>query len=393
MPQLPVISGVGRAGLTRAEAAPCSDLAVQALDAAIADAGLVHGQIDGLLISRSSLSTEPTLDLHAQAGLGELTLLQFVDCEGTSAIQQLHNAMFAVASGQARHVACVFADTPLRSGLGARQAFTRVKEVAGLDSLRYSAGAAGAPARYAMSARHYLHKHGVEETALGAVAVSSRAWASLNPDAALQDPLTMQQYLQSRFIVEPLRLLDCAYPVNGAIAFIVSNARHPGASPGHPPVHIHALAQSHAASANAFAAWNAPAAVSVARRIYETAGIDPQMIDVREFYDAFSVMTLMALESYGFCAPGEAGDAALDGTLAPGGRLPTNTGGGHLSGHYMQGMTPLLEAIEQARGSAGARQCEPHGLVLATNEGGWFEHHAAVLLSPREPDGANRAWA
>jgi len=375
------ISGLGRAGLTRAATASCETLAVQAIDAAIADAGLGRDSIDGLLISRSGLSSEPGLRVHARSGLPALRLLQFVDCEGTSAIQQLQTALLAIEAGVARHVVCVFADTPLQGGVSGREAFTKAKTVAGLGSLRYTAGAFGGTANYALSAQRWLHEHGADEQALGAVAVSTRAWAMRNPEAVMRKPMTLDDYLGARYIVEPLRLFDCALPVNGAFAFIVSHRDHAGEA-RHPPVHVRAIAQAHAGPSNAFSAWRRPAAHHVAQRLFAEAGVRPAEVDVRAFYDAFTIMTLLALEDYGFCAPGGGAGLAQSGALAPGGALPTNTGGGHLSGHYMQGMTPLVEAIEQARGSAGERQCARHDLVLATNEGGWFDSHAGVLLSP-----------
>lgn len=307
-------------------------------------------------------------------------MLQMIDGEGTSAIQMIQTASLAIAAGTVKNVVCVFADTPLRSGVSGRDAFTKHKNLSGIGSLRYTAGAVGGSANYALSAARYLHEYGLNEQHLGHAAIATRAWACLNPDAVMRKPLTMESYLAARHIAMPLRLYDCALPVNGAIACVVSIAGYTSNS-GTTPVFVHGIAQANAVSGATFNAWKRPATSQVRNSIFSMARLTPADVDVRQFYDAFSIMTLLSLEDYGFCCPGEAGSLAQDGKLGPGGKLPTNTGGGHLSCSYMQGMTPVMEAIIQARGQAGERQCPRHDIVLATNEGGWFDHHAALLLS------------
>jgi acetyl-CoA acetyltransferase len=111
------------------------------------------------------------------------------------------------------------------------------------------------------------------------------------------------------------------------------------------------------------------------------AGVQPADIGACQFYDAFSFTVLLALEEYGLCAPGEAAAFVAAGHTAPGGRLPCNTGGGHLSGYYLQGVTPIAEAVRQLRGEAGEGQLEEPGLMLVTGNGGRLDYHAAVLLA------------
>lgn len=377
------ITGLGSAGLTREPTLGPEILAVRAIEAALQDAGLAHDDIDGLLITRSggAVTEEPGLGVQHLAGLRNLSLLQTVYCEGTSAIQMLYTASCAIAQGMARHVVCVFADTPLTSGKSGHEAFGKAKPVSGIAGLRYAAGAFGGAANYALATRRHMACYGLREDQLGAVAVSTRAWAMLNPQAVLRTPLTLDAYLASRFIVEPLRLFDCAIPVNGAIALIVSAASDAGGLRGR-PAYLHGLGQGHAGPR-----WHRDLVehngIAQARdQALAMAGITLDEIDVREFYDAFTFMTLHALEHYGFCQPGGAGELAASGALGPGGELPTNTGGGQLSAYYMQGMTPLAEAIVQARGQAGERQCARHDVVLATNDGGFFEYHACAIISP-----------
>jgi acetyl-CoA acetyltransferase len=111
------------------------------------------------------------------------------------------------------------------------------------------------------------------------------------------------------------------------------------------------------------------------------AGRDVADVDVVELYDCYTFTVLLTLEDYGFCPKGEGGPFVASGVLGPTGKLPLNTGGGQLSGYYMWGMTPLSEAIIQARGSAGARQSAPHDTVLVSGNGGVLDHHSTLVLA------------
>ena len=110
------------------------------------------------------------------------------------------------------------------------------------------------------------------------------------------------------------------------------------------------------------------------------AGITPAQVDIRELYDCYTFTSLVTLEDYGFCEKGEGGALAASGALAPGGSLPTNTGGGQLSSFYLWGMTPLSEAIIQTRGEAGERQVPRHDVVVVSGNGGTLDHHATLVL-------------
>ncbi len=117
-------------------------------------------------------------------------------------------------------------------------------------------------------------------------------------------------------------------------------------------------------------------------RAFSMAGIDIDDIDVCQLYDCYTYTVLVTLEDYGFCAKGEGGPFVADGKLGPGGSLPTNTGGGQLSGYYMWGMTPLAEGVIQARGQGGERQAPKRDVVLVSGNGGILDHHCTLVLSP-----------
>jgi acetyl-CoA acetyltransferase len=377
------LTGLGMAGLARSQPFSAVELALQAIDLALDDAGLARDQIDGLLVSRSGVAADHALDLRLKqaAGLHDLNLLQFIDGEGTSALQMVHTAAMAVSLGLARHVACVFADAPLRGGQRSSQAFGSIKSLDGIRGLRYSSGLFGAPAVYAMATRRHMHLYGTTSEQLGAVAVTARRWAALSPHAIFREPLSIEQYLASRPIAEPLRLYDCAIPVDGGIAVVVS-ATEAARDLRQPAVHVLGLGQGHPGhpQQRPFDNETSTGARQARDKAFSMANITANDIDLLQCYDAFTYMTLLALEEYGFCGKGEGGAYVAAGHTAPGGRLPTNTGGGHLSGYYLQGMTPLSEAIMQVRGQAGDRQCKRHDVALVTNEGGFFDYHACLVL-------------
>lgn len=378
-----ILSGLGMAGLSRSQSLSAGELALGAIDLAIADAGLRHEDVDGLLISRSPVALDRDVDLRLRqaCGIPDLRLLQYIDGEGTSALQMVQTAAGAVSMGLARHVVCVFADAPLRGGRRGSEAFGTVKSTTGIGGLRYSSGLFGAPALYGLAVRRHMALYGTTVEELGAVAVTTRRWAMLNPRAVYRTPLSLDDYLASRLVADPIRLYDCATPVDGGIAVVVSTA-DALADLAQPPVHVLGMGQGHPQRPRQRPYENevSTGAREAKQTAFSMAGITSDDIDMVQCYDAFTYMTLLALEDYGLCEKGEAGSMVAAGHTAPGGRLPTNTGGGHLSGYYLQGMTPLSEAILQIRGQAGERQCPRHKVALVTNEGGFFDYHACLVL-------------
>ena len=359
--------------------------------AAVQDAGLRSADIDGLVVCRTSGASDAVLGLDLQRALGlrDLRLNRIALCEGASALAAIQTAALTVSAGIADAVACVFADTPVTPGKRMGENFGRLKTATGMEGLRYSAGLFGGAAVYALSAQRYFALYGLSEEVLANVAITTRAWASRNPDAIFRKLLTRDDYFAARYIAEPLRLFDCAAPVNGAVAVVVTR-RDRAAGGAQPPVHIVASAEGHPGTPDrlGFDRSLTHGGAIAARTLFAATGLSPTNIDMCQFYDAFSIAPLLALEAYGFHAPGEAQHAYVDGAAGPGGRgMPINTGGGHLSGFYLQGMTPVVEAVLQARGAAGERQCAPANTILVTNDGGRFDYHAGMIL------GSAKQWA
>jgi acetyl-CoA acetyltransferase len=204
----------------------------------------------------------------------------------------------------------------------------------------------------------------------------------MNPLAQLREPITIADHQASRFVAEPFHLLDCCVVSNGGVAVIVTTGDR-ARSLAQPPVPVLGWAQAHPGhrwrrnddfGLVSGAARSGPAALKMA-------GVAIEDVDVAELYDCYTFTVLLTLEDYGFCKKGEGGAfVSTSGVLGPGGSLPLNTGGGQLSAYYMWGMTPLSEAVIQARGQAGERQADHHEVVLVSGNGGFLDHHSTLVL-------------
>jgi acetyl-CoA acetyltransferase len=380
---LSAIVGLGFSAVSRKPVGTVRSLAADAVRAAIDDAGLKLRDIDGLLLNPSALAADNALPLKVQQdiGLRDLSLLTLIDAKGSAVVQMVQQATMAIGCGLATAVACVFSDTPVVPGQGGGQTFAITSPITGIDGWERQYGLFGATGSYALAAQRHMALHGWADDDLGGYVMACRRWAALNPDAAVRRPLTLDEYRAAAWIVEPFRILDCAYPMNGAAAVIVTDASRTCGDKR--PVYVHGMGQGHPGTPALHADPEPPSGGQLAAaRAYAMAGITAADVSVCQFYDAFSFTALLALEEFGFCPPGASAAFAREGNTSPGGRLPMNTGGGHLAGGYLQGMTPLAEAIVQGRGTAGERQVSDPGVIVVNGSGGWLEYHAALVLSP-----------
>lgn len=384
------ITGLGMTPMGRIYGKSATELAADAIRLAISDAGLRKDEIDGLLINAGITGFTGGgigLNLQNYVGLENLRLLNHMNAAGSTAAQMVQYATMAIAAGMSKHVICVFADTPLKEGSSSGAAYGgqarnpgRPKGMAGLYA---AAGYFGANTPYALAARRHMDLYGTTQDQLGAIAVAERAWAVMNPLAQMREPITLEDYHASRWIIEPLHLLDCCLVSNGAVAVVVSPAEQ-AKDMAQPPVYVLGMGQGHPGdSGRPGSDWETETGAKLAAQTaFGMAGVGPRDIDICELYDCYTYTVLVTLEDYGFCKKGEGGPFVEDGKLGPGGALPTNTGGGELSGYYMWGMTPLSEAIIQGRGQGGERQVPKNDLILCTGNGGNLSYHAALVLSP-----------
>ncbi len=376
-----MIAGLGMTELGKVYGPTPAQFAADAVRRAVADAGLRLTDVDGLLTS-SGITGGISVDLQRDLGLVNLRMLSHLQSYGATAATMIQIASLAVMSGSASVVACVFADSPLRPDRGAGAAYGTRRAPAGWWGLFGASGVIGANPLYALAARRHMARFGTTTEQFGHIAVAQRAWAALNPAARQRQLITLADHQASRWIAEPLRLLDCCLVSNGGIAVIVTTAGRAAALP-QPPVHVLGWAQSHPGhylrrdpdfGLVTGAAAAGPAAL-------ETAGVRLADVDVVQLYDCYTFTVLVTLEDYGFCPKGEGGPFVASGVLGPAGKLRLNTGGGQLSGYYMWGMTPVAEAIIQARGQAGERQADQHDIVLVSGNGGVLDHHATLVLA------------
>ncbi|ACY98384.1 thiolase family protein [Thermomonospora curvata] len=377
------IAGLGMTELGKVYGRSPRRLADEAVRRAVADAGLTLADLDGLVVSHG-LGGSPGIELAGTLGLRDLRVLTVMQSFGATAGAMVAYAAMSVISGAASTVACVFADAPLRPKQSAGAAYKRsAKEWYGFGGMTSALGFRDVNTLYALAARRHMARYGTTSEQLGAIAVATRQWATMNPLAQMREPITLEDHQNSRWVAEPLHLLDCCLVSNGAIAVVVTGADR-AADLARPPVHIWGWGQGHPVhrmerdsdfGLTTGAAISGPIAMKMA-------GVTPQDIDICQLYDCYTYTVLVSLEDYGFCAKGEGGAFVESGVLGPGGALPTNTGGGQLSAYYMWGMTPLSEAVIQARGDGGERQVAKNDVILVSGNGGILEHHSTLIVSP-----------
>lgn len=362
--------------------------AAEAIKAAVEDAGIAKDDLDGLLINPGVTAFTGggiSIPLQNHLGLRNLRLLNHMNSYGATASAMVHYAALAVHHGMANYVACVFADAPLQQGRSAGSAYGGGgrRGPTGMASLGPAYGFYGANTGYALAARRYMETYGVDQDKLGAVAVAQRQWAALNPQATMRDPITLEDYHNSRWIIEPFHLLDCCLVSNGAVAVVVTTAERARDAQAD-PAYILGMGQGHPGNLphHEIETLTTSGATLAGETAFRMAGVGPADVDVCEFYDCYTYTVLRTIEDYGFCGKGEAGDFVADGRTRPGGSFPLNTGGGQLSAFYMWGMTPVSEGVIQARGSGGDRQVDKHDVVLVSGNGGTLDTHGTLILGP-----------
>jgi acetyl-CoA acetyltransferase len=238
------------------------------------------------------------------------------------------------------------------------------------------------PTAYALAASRHMHEFGTTREQLAEVAVAARAWARLNPEAFVRDPLSIADCLASRMVCDPLTVRDCCLVTDGAGAVVLVSAQHAKRLPV-PAAYLLGVgtAVSHRQIASMPSLTTTTARES-GQRAYAMAGLSAADVDVALLYDAFTINTILFLEDLGFCAKGEGGAFVGGGAIAPGGRLAVNTNGGGLSCVHpgMYGIFTIIEAVRQLRGGLGERQVPGARVALAHGNGGVLSAQATALF-------------
>ncbi|MFD7625111.1 lipid-transfer protein [Streptomyces sp. NPDC059851] len=345
------IAGIGATEFSKDSGRSELRLAVEAVHAALDDAGLTPADVDGMVTF--TMDTSPEITVAQAAGMGDLSFFSRIHYGGGAACATVQQAALAVATGVAEVVVCYRAfneRSGRRFGSGVQQREPSAEGAALGWSLPW--GLLTPASWVAMAAQRYLYAYHLTPEVFGHVAVSGRRYAASNPAAWFHGrPITLAEHAASRWIVEPLRLLDCCQETDGGQAIVVTSTRR-ARDLRHPPAVITAAAQGAGRRQEGMTSFyrddltGLPEMDVVARQLWRTSGLRPSDIDVGILYDHFTPFVLMQLEEFGFCKPGEAADfVAADG-------LPVNTHGGQLGEAYLHGMNGIAEAVRQLRGTS-----------------------------------------
>ena len=375
------IAGVGYTPQGRVPDRTAVSFHVEACANAIKDAGLKKEDIDGLICYRHFPSAigEPDVTPYLVAqhlGIAPKALSQEANC----ARGQLMNAIGWVEAGLCDYVVISYA----HNAFSARSFFA----LQGDNPHKAVFGQFGAVSGYAMAARRAMHAFATGPETWQHIAVGQRKWANLNPRALLQDrPMSFQDYENSPWVVEPLRLFDACLITDGGRACVITSLER-ARDLRHPPAVILGIGQ-HNPSLEIEQATNIPTptgAKQSGEMAMAMAGVTIQDIDACQIYDCFTYTVEITLQDYGFFGPGEGKDWFSEGTIEPGGRMPVNTSGGQLSEAYFMGLTQLTEGAMQLMGRCGERQLgaqtrtKTPKIILCSDNGGVLQTHGTTIL-------------
>lgn len=372
-----VISGLGQSKIGRRLTESPYQLTMDAILAAIDDAGLNPSDIDGLAtFPGPGEELNPGFsgpDLYdVQDGLGLELNWHLATSQGPAQFLSLFSALAAASFGMCRH-AVVYRTTNEASAQGGprRGHDEMIKQAAGPLAWLFAGGAVSPTNFASFYFQRHMHEFGTSKEQLGWLAITERAHAARNPDAILTKPLSMDEYLSSRTISSPLSLYDCDITVDGSCAVVVS-ARDT-VSDLKQWVEVEAVggAMRHRPLWEQWPDLTTMATHDAAAQMWSMTSLKPADVDVAQVYDAFSPFALFWLEALGFCGPGESGPYVEGGgRISLGGDLPLNTFGGQLSGGRMHGWGFLAEAIRQLRSEAGDRQVKNVDVAVVGVGGG-----------------------
>jgi acetyl-CoA acetyltransferase len=353
------IAGIGATEFSKNSGRSEMRLAVEACAAAIADAGLQPSDVEGMVTFTAD--TNPEIEVARNLGIGELKFFSRIHHGGGAGGGTIQQAAMAVACGVADVVVCYRAFNE-RSGSRFGAGVQGRAPLANAESAHFSWLAPMGlltPAQWvAMFGRRYMHEFGATSEDFGRVAVADRRHAATNPAAFFYgQPITLEDHQASRWIVEPLHLLDCCQESDGGQALVVTSLERARDLP-QPAAVIQAAAQGAGHDQHMMTSYYRPSITGlpemglVARQLYATAGLGPADIQTAVIYDHFTPFVLCQLEEFGFCERGEAKDFLRDGNCEIGGGLPINTNGGQLGEAYIHGMNGIAEGVRQVRGTS-----------------------------------------
>jgi len=353
------VAGIGATEFSKASGRSELRLALEAISAALDDAGLRPEDVDGM--ATFTMDNNPEIEVNRSLGGGDLKFFSRTHYGGGAACAPLLHAAMAIATGVCEVVVCYRAMNErsgqrFGSGVQRRPPLPRPEEI---HFGWHSPYGLLTPASWvAMNAQRYMHEFGATTEDFGRVSVADRRHAATNPKAWFHgQPITLEEHQASRWIVEPLRLLDCCQESDGAVAVVLTSLER-ARDLRQPPVRIAAAAQGATTDQQMMTRYYSTDIVGlpemrlVADQLYAMAGIGPADVQTAVLYDHFTPFVLTQLEEFGFCGRGEAKDFVKAGNIELGGGLPVNTHGGQLGEAYIHGMNGIAEGVRQVRGSA-----------------------------------------
>ncbi|MEV0461978.1 lipid-transfer protein [Nocardia tengchongensis] len=354
------IVGIGATDFSKDSGRSELRLAAEAVTAALADAGLTPADVDGL--TTFTMDTNTQAAVARAAGIPSLKFFSNIPFGGGAAAATVQQAAMAVATGVADVVVAYRAFNERsgnRFGQFATHLATGNPSSSGVDNgFSYTHGLGTPAAQVAMVARRYMHVYGARSEDFGRIAVADRKHAAVNPAAHFYGkPITLEEHQASRWIAEPLHLLDCCQETDGGVAIVVTSAERAKDLPNKPAL-IAGAAQGSGADQYVMTSYyrdgmsGLPEMKLVGDQLWAQSGLRPEDMQAGILYDHFTPFVLMQLEELGFCGRGEAKDFIADGAIEIGGRLPLNTHGGQLGEAYIHGMNGIAEGVRQIRGTS-----------------------------------------
>ena len=373
------VVGVGYSELSRTGEPNPNALALAAAKSALTDAGVTSADVDGIFEYKFGPESPWAQDMARLLGVPDLAAFADIFPSGPSGLAGALAGVMAVASG-ACETALVYRCLTRAAGHQGGVA-SGPETVSGRDQFLTPYGyLGGILVLLGLKKQRWMAEYRRPEEDFGRIAVNARRWSALNPRAAMRDQVTMDDYLSSRMVADPLRVLDCDYPVNGAVATVITTAER-AADLHHRPVLVDAMAYATGRGAD----WMFDTdflyggAGDCADRLWRRSSVTAADIDVAQVYDGFTPVTVAWIEALGVCGRGEFGDWVGDGSrLGPGGDFPLNTAGGQLAEGRLHGIGFLNEAVLQLRGQCGNRQV-PDARVAVVTSGVYPQCGAMVL--------------
>lgn len=372
------IVGMGETVVGKRPDATTNSLHLEAIKACLDDAGVKNTQVDGLLTNQPLNDSHRSyaVKLASMAGINP-TFATDLALGGATPIAMVQMAAMAIEAGMAKTIVCVHARKRSTADPTPGHPIRR-----GDEHWEEPWGHFSAAGGHAFAASRHMYEFGTKSEDLAEIAISTRYHASLNKNATMRKPITLEDHQNSRMICAPLRLLDCSLESDGGGAVLVASAERARDFPKK-PVLILGLGQHHPHSSlmNPVTLTTLGGKKS-SEMAYGMAGLKPKDMHFAQLYDCFTITSMITLEDYGFCKKGEGKDFVKNGRITIGGEIPLNTHGGLLSQAHLEGQLHITEAVKQLRGNEveAERQVKNAKVGIVSGHGGSLAMHASMIL-------------